>query len=40
MFKILRPKVYVNSVYNIDLEKLKKTKKISKSIIITLGSSK
>ena len=37
MFKILRPKVYVNSVYNIDLKKLKKTKKI-KGIIVDLDN--
>ena len=37
MFKNLRPKVYVNSVYNIDLKKLKKTKKI-KGIIVDLDN--
>lgn len=37
MFKILRPKVYVNSVYNIDLKKLKKTKKI-RGIIVDLDN--
>ena len=37
MFKILRPKVYVNSVYNIDLKKLKKLKKI-KGIIVDLDN--
>ena len=37
MFKILRPKVYVNSVYNIDLKKLKKIKKI-KGIIVDLDN--
>ena len=37
MFEILRPKVYVNSVYNIDLKKLKKTKKI-KGIIVDLDN--
>lgn len=37
MFKILRPKVYVNSVYNIDLRKLKKTKKI-RGIIVDLDN--
>ena len=37
MFKILRPKIYVNSVYNIDLKKLKKVKKI-KGIIIDLDN--
>ena len=37
MFEILRPKVYVDSVYNIDLKKLKKTKKI-KGIIIDLDN--
>jgi len=35
--KILRPKVYVNSVYNIDLNKLKKLKKI-KGIIVDLDN--
>ena len=37
MFEILRPKVYVNSVYNIDLKKLKKIKNI-KGIIIDLDN--
>ena len=37
MLKILRPKVYVNTVYNIDLKKLKKTKKI-KGIIVDLDN--
>jgi len=37
LFEILRPKVYVNSVYNIDLKKLKKVKKI-KGIIIDLDN--
>ena len=37
MFEILRPKVYVNSVYNIDLKKLKKTKKM-KGIIVDLDN--
>ena len=37
MFKNLRPKVYVNSVYNIDLKKLKKIKKI-KGIIVDLDN--
>ena len=37
MFKILRPKAYVNSVYNIDLKKLKKLKKI-KGIIVDLDN--
>lgn len=37
MFEILKPKVYVNSVYNIDLRKLKKTKKI-KGIIVDLDN--
>ena len=37
MFKILRPKVYINSVYNIDLMKLKKIKKI-KGIIVDLDN--
>jgi len=37
LFKILRPKVYVNSVYNIDLKKLKKIKKI-KGIIVDLDN--
>ena len=37
MFEILKPKVYVNSVYNIDLKKLKKTKKI-KGIIVDLDN--
>ncbi len=37
MFEILRPKVYVNSVYNIDLKKLKKIKKI-KGIIVDLDN--
>jgi HAD superfamily phosphatase (TIGR01668 family) len=37
LFKILKPKVYVNSVYNIDLKKLKKIKKI-KGIIVDLDN--
>ncbi|MDP2945502.1 MAG: YqeG family HAD IIIA-type phosphatase [Atribacterota bacterium] len=37
MFEILRPKVYVNSVYNIDLKKLKEVKKI-KGIIVDLDN--
>ena len=37
MFEILRPKVYVNSVYNIDLMKLKKVKNI-KGIIVDLDN--
>jgi len=37
LFEILRPKAYVDSVYNIDLKKLKKTKKI-KGIIIDLDN--
>ncbi|PKP54949.1 YqeG family HAD IIIA-type phosphatase [Candidatus Atribacteria bacterium HGW-Atribacteria-1] len=37
MFEILKPKVYVNSVYNIDLKKLKKIKKI-KGIIVDLDN--
>ncbi len=37
MFEILKPKVYINSVYNIDLRKLKKTKKI-KGIIVDLDN--
>ena len=37
MFKILKPKVYINSVYNIDLKKLKKIKKI-KGIIVDLDN--
>ena len=37
MFEILRPKVYVKSVYNIDLKKLKKVKKI-KGIIVDLDN--
>ena len=37
MFEILRPKVYVNSIYNIDLKKLKKVKKI-KGIIVDLDN--
>ena len=37
MFKNLRPKVYVNSVYNIDLKKLKKVKKI-KGLIVDLDN--
>jgi len=37
LFKNLRPKVYVNSVYNIDLKKLKETKKI-KGIIVDLDN--
>jgi len=37
LFEILKPKVYVNSVCNIDLKKLKKTKKI-KGIIVDLDN--
>jgi HAD superfamily phosphatase (TIGR01668 family) len=37
LFKILRPKVYINSVYNIDLMKLKKVKKI-KGIMVDLDN--
>ena len=37
MFKILRPKVYINSVYNIDLRKLKVVKNI-KGIIVDLDN--
>ena len=37
MFKNLKPKVYVNSVYNIDLKKLKKVKKI-KGLIVDLDN--
>ena len=37
MFEILRPKVYVNSIYNIDLKKLKEVKNI-KGIIIDLDN--
>ncbi|MDD5015000.1 MAG: YqeG family HAD IIIA-type phosphatase [Atribacterota bacterium] len=37
MFEILRPKVYVNSVYNIDLMKLKEVKNI-KGIIVDLDN--
>ena len=37
MFEILKPKVYINSVFNIDLRKLKKTKKI-KGIIVDLDN--
>ena len=37
MFEILKPKVYVNSIYNIDLKKLKKLKKI-KGIIVDLDN--
>ena len=37
MFKNLRPKVYVDSICNIDLKKLKKTKKI-KGIIVDLDN--
>ena len=37
MFKILKPKVYIDSVYNIDLKKLKKIKKI-KGIIVDLDN--
>jgi len=37
LFEILKPKVYVNSVYNIDLKKLKKIKKI-KGIIVDLDN--
>jgi len=37
LFKILKPKVYINSVYNIDLKKIKKIKKI-KGIIVDLDN--
>jgi len=37
LFEILKPKVYINSVFNIDLRKLKKTKKI-KGIIVDLDN--
>jgi len=37
LFEILKPKVYVNSVYNIDLKKLKKIKKI-RGIIVDLDN--
>jgi len=37
LFKNLRPKVYVDSICNIDLKKLKKTKKI-KGIIVDLDN--
>ncbi|MBU4349900.1 hypothetical protein KJ599_06220, partial [bacterium] len=37
LFEILRPKVYVNSICNIDLKKLKKIKKI-KGIIVDLDN--
>jgi len=37
LFEILRPKVYVNSICNIDLKKLKKNKKI-KGIIVDLDN--
>jgi HAD superfamily phosphatase (TIGR01668 family) len=37
LFKILKPKVYINSVCNIDLKKLKKIKKI-KGIIVDLDN--
>jgi HAD superfamily phosphatase (TIGR01668 family) len=37
LFEILRPKVYVNSIYNIDLKKLKEVKNI-KGIIIDLDN--
>ena len=37
MLEILKPKIYVNSVYNIDLKKLKKTKKM-KGIIVDLDN--
>jgi len=37
LFKILRPKVYVDSICSIDLKKLKKTKKI-KGIIVDLDN--
>jgi HAD superfamily phosphatase (TIGR01668 family) len=37
LFEILRPKVYVNSVYNIDLKKLKEVKNI-KGIIVDLDN--
>lgn len=37
MFEILKPKVYVDSIYNIDLKKLKKVKNI-KGIIVDLDN--
>ena len=37
MFEILKPNIYVNSIYNINLDKLSKTKKI-KGIIIDLDN--
>lgn len=37
MFEILKPKVYVESIYNIDLKKLKKVKNI-KGIIVDLDN--
>jgi len=37
LFEILRPKVYINSVYNIDLMKLKEVKNI-KGIIVDLDN--
>ena len=37
MFEILKPKVYVDSICNIDLKKLKKTKKI-KGVIVDLDN--
>jgi HAD superfamily phosphatase (TIGR01668 family) len=37
VFEILKPKIYVNSIYNLDLKKLKKLKNI-KSIIVDLDN--
>jgi HAD superfamily phosphatase (TIGR01668 family) len=37
LFGILKPKIYVNSIYNLDLKKLKKLKNI-KSIIVDLDN--
>ena len=37
MFEILKPKVYINSVYNVDLIKLKKIKRI-KGIMVDLDN--
>lgn len=37
MFNFLKPKVYINSIYNIDLKKLKKMKKI-RGIIVDLDN--
>jgi len=37
LFEILKPNIYVNSIYNINLDKLSKTKKI-KGIIIDLDN--